>query len=353
MDFTTQMQVPRIVFAEGALARLPDELARLGPGNALLIATPRRNLVVEQVRDALGSRFSGVFPHAAMHVPAETVRAAVNEARRIRADCLVAIGGGSPLGLAKAVAREMDVPIVAIPTTYAGSEMTSIFGITESARKTTGRDPRVLPKVVIYDPLLSVDLPVTTSVSSGFNAMAHAVEGMYAADASPLTSLLAAGAVRALKKGLLQVSSDPHNLAGRADCLYGAALAGIVLGSVSMGLHHQLCHVLGGTYNLLHAELHAVLLPHVLSYNAPAAPAAAESIAGALDCRDAALELHTLAGQLEIPRNLQALGVPPEALHDVAVQVAARPYMNPRLPTENEVLDLLQRAYIGNAPGGW
>src|SRR5262245_46799074 len=227
-----------------------------------------------------------------MHVPIETARAARAEARRLDADCAVAVGGGSTTGLGKAIALESALPIVAIPTTYAGSEMTPIYGITEGGLKKTGRDARVLPRTVIYDPMLTVGLPPALSATSGMNAIAHAVEGLYAQDANPIMSLLAEEGIRALADGLPRVRRNPIDLDARSACLYGACLCGAVLGAVGMALHHKLCHTLGGTWNLPHAETHTIVLPHAVAYNAAAAPAAMARAARAIGAAHAAPGLY-------------------------------------------------------------
>src|SRR5215831_15699651 len=224
-------QLPgRVVFGVGALAELPREIERLGAKRALVLATPEQQAQAEDVARRLGDRCAGVFARAVMHVPIETAREARAEARRVGADCAVAIGGGSTTGLGKAIALESSLPILAIPTTYAGSEMTPIYGITEGGQKKTGRDARVLPRTVIYDPALTVGLPVGLSVTSGMNAIAHAVEGLYAQDSNPVMSLMAEEGIRALAAGIPAVFSDPADLEARSRCLYGAWLCGTVLG---------------------------------------------------------------------------------------------------------------------------
>ncbi|MEY2684021.1 MAG: hypothetical protein RJA09_1165, partial [Pseudomonadota bacterium] len=179
-DFVYNGQPSRVVFGPGALAHLEREIDLLGAQRALVLSTPEQTQQAQMVADRLGARAAGVFPRAVMHVPIETAREAREEARRLGADCAIAIGGGSTTGLGKAIAMDSGLPILAIPTTYAGSEMTPIYGITEAGLKKTGKDPRVLPRTVIYDPELTLTLPVAMSVTSGMNAIAHAAEGLYA-----------------------------------------------------------------------------------------------------------------------------------------------------------------------------
>src|SRR5215470_17554235 len=230
-------QLPgRVVFGVGALAELAREIERLGARRALVRATPEQRAQAEDVARRLGDRCAGVFPRAVMHVPIETAREARAEATRVGADCAVTIGGGSTTGLGKAIALESSLPILAVPTTYAGSEMTPIYGLTEGGLKKTGRDARVLPKTVIYDPNLTLTLPAALSASSGMNAIAHCVEALYAVDANPIISLMAEEGIRALASSLPRVVSDLKNIEARGDALYGAWLAGIALGSAGMAL---------------------------------------------------------------------------------------------------------------------
>ena len=270
-----------------------------------------------------------------MHVPIEVARAARAEAARLGADCAVAIGGGSTTGLGKAIALESSLPILAIPTTYAGSEMTPIWGITEGGMKKTGRDARVLPRTVIYDPMLTVGLPVALSATSGMNAIAHAVEGLYAQDANPIMSLMAEEGIRALARGLPRVKANPQDLDARSECLYGAWLCGAVLGAVGMALHHKLCHTLGGTWNLPHAETHTVVLPHAVAYNAPAVPDAMTRAARAGSPTRATRQcsaqgLYDLARSLGAPVALKSVGMPESELDRAAELATTSPYWNPR-----------------------
>jgi alcohol dehydrogenase class IV len=345
-------QLPgRVVFGAGALAELPREIERLGAKRALVLSTPEQRAAGEDVARQLGSRAAGIFAHAAMHVPIETARAARAEAERLGADCAVTIGGGSTTGLGKAIALESELPILAIPTTYAGSEMTPIFGITEGGMKKTGRDARVLPKTVIYDPTLTVALPVGLSVASGMNAIAHAAEGLYAQDANPIVSLMAEEGIGALARGLPRVVNAPQDLDARSDCLYGAWLCGAVLGAVGMALHHKLCHVLGGTWNLPHAETHAIVLPHALAYNAAAAPEAIARVARALAAANAAQGVYDLERSLGAPLALKDIGMPGGGALDRAAELAcAAPYWNPRPVERGAIRKLLDDAYLGRRP---
>ena len=340
----------RVVFGAGSLAQLGREIELLGATRALVLSTPQQRAQAEALAGQLGERAAGVFAEAVMHVPVETARQARVFATEVGADCAIAIGGGSTTGLGKAIALEASLPIIAIPTTYAGSEMTPIYGLTEGGVKKTGRDLRVLPRTVIYDPTLTTSLPPALSLTSGINAIAHAAEGLYAQDANPIVSLMAEEGIRALGNGLPLVMDDPGNLAARADCLYGAWLCGAVLGSVGMALHHKLCHTLGGTFNLPHAETHTIVLPHVLAYNRDAAPEAMKRIARALRADDAAQGAFDLAHDHGAPTALKDIGLTATDL-DVALDLALKnPYWNPRPVEPAPLRALLEAAFEGRRP---
>ena len=322
----------------------------MGVSRALVLSTPEQHASAERVVALLGDRAAGIFPKAVMHVPIETARLARDEARRLGADCAIAIGGGSTIGLGKAIALESGLPIIAVPTTYAGSEMTPIYGLTEAGLKKTGRDPRVLPRTVIYDPELSLTLPISITVTSAFNAIAHAAEGLYAHDGNPIVALMAEEGIRASAAALAPLTTDPDDLLARSDALYGAWLCGSVLGQVSMGLHHKLCHTLGGSFNLPHADVHTVILPHALAYNATHAPQAMAKIARALGVADGARGIHDLALRYGAPVSLQAIGMPASGLDKVADLAVQNQYPNPR-PLERAALRvLLQHAFDGVPP---
>ena len=316
----------------------------------MVLSTPQQRDIALEIAAKLGSRAAGVFDRAVMHVPIEIAHEAREEARRLGADCCVAVGGGSTTGLAKAIALTSPLPIVAVPTSYAGSEMTPIWGLTQDGRKTTGRDPRVLPKTVLYDPALSVGMPPRLSATSGINAIAHCVEALYAQDANPIISMIAEEGIRAMSGSLPTVVADPQNLEARSGSLYGAWLGGVTLGSAGMALHHKLCHTLGGTFNLPHADVHTVILPHAVAYNTPAAPEAMARIAKALASGSAAGGLYDLAAKLGAPVSLAAIGMRVEDLDRAADLATANRYYNPRAVTRDGIRVLLQNAYEGRRP---
>jgi maleylacetate reductase len=343
----------RVVFGAGTLARVRDEAERLAMARALVLTTPSQIAHGEAVVARLGDRAAGMFSGAAMHTPVEVTIRALAELRTRGADGVVAIGGGSTIGLGKAIAVRTGVPQLAIPTSYAGSEMTPILGETEAGVKTTRRSLDILPETVVYDVELTLDLPVALSGTSGLNALAHAVEAMYAPDANPITSLLAEQGIAALARALPAIVAAPRDLHARREALYGAWLCAVCLGSVGMALHHKLCHVLGGTFALPHAETHTAVLPHAVAYNAAAAPDAMARIARALGAppgRDAATALHDLAGAVGAERSLAALGMPAGGLDRAAELAVASPYPNPRPLERAAIRDLLERAFTGVAP---
>jgi maleylacetate reductase len=357
LNFIYQGAPARVVFGRGSLSTLAEELDRLGVRQALVLTTPGQRAVGEQVAAPLGDRAVGVFDRAVMHVPIEVAREAVAHARSVGADGLVAVGGGSTIGLGKAIALEHTLPIVAVPTTFAGSEMTPIYGITEGGLKKTGRDARVLPRTVLYDATLVRTLPAAVCVTSGFNAIAHAAEALYAHDGNPIVSMFAEEGLRAMAQAIrgLRPGSEGDGDAAREQGQYGAWLCGTVLGAAAMGLHHKLCHTLGGSFNLPHAETHTVMLPHTLAYNAAHAPEAMSRAARALGLSDAGsvavpAALFKLMQESGAPLSLQSLGMPAEGLDRVAELAVLSPYPNPRPLERTALREMLQRAHDGVPP---
>jgi maleylacetate reductase len=334
LAFTYDALPSRVVFGSGAVNRLAEEIDRLGAKKVLVLSTPQQWAVAAEISALLGARFAGLFDRAVMHVPTEIAEAARAEAASLGADCCVAVGGGSTTGLAKAIALTTDLPIVAIPT-----------GV-----KKTGRDLRVLPKAVIYDPALTLGLPVPMSVTSGINAIAHCVEALYSKDANPIVSMMAEDGIRSMAQALPSIVKDPENADARARALYGAWLGGSVLGAVGMALHHKLCHTLGGSFNLPHAETHTVVLAHAMAYNASETPEAMNRIAKALGGRDAAGAVWDLAASLGAPMSLQAIGMERRHLERATDLAIANPYWNPRAITRHGIRDLLESAFEGRRP---
>jgi len=364
--FTYDQLPQRVVFGvDAARTAMGSEIERLGARRVLAIASRRDAERVAALLAPLGGRVVGTFTEVREHVPLPTAEAARDVAAAAGADLLLAIGGGSTIGAAKAVAMTARLPIVAVPTTYAGSEITPIWGLTEEGHKKTGVDPVVLPRVVIYDPTLTATLPPDLAAASGFNALAHAVEAMWAPGRNPVSTAVAAEAVERLGAGLRAgvargAASGPVGSTGAAvrgapiavdpaELLCGAWLGSSAFAVAGSGLHHKLCHVLGGTFGLPHARTHAVVLPHVLAFNAPGAPDTASRVARALGVDDAVAGLRALADAHGIPRGLRALGMPEAAVEEAAALTApAVPADNPVPITEGAVLRLVQAAWSGS-----
>ncbi|MDH3319889.1 MAG: maleylacetate reductase [Betaproteobacteria bacterium] len=347
--FTYISQPSRVVFGAGSVARLPQEVEKLGAKRALVLSTPGRSADVQRIAATLGDRFAGLFDKAVRHVPIEVAEDARRAAKAANADCCVVVGGGSTIGLGKAIALSAGLPVLAVPTTYSGSEMTWTQGFTEGGRKRTQVDPKMLPKTVIYDPELTLGLPAAISAASGMNAIAHCVEALYAKEANPIVSLIAEEGIRALAVSLPVIVRNPRDMEARGEALYGAWLAGTCL-NTGIALHHKLCHTLGGTWNLPHAETHAIVLPHAVRYNRDAAPEAMARIARALGGKDAAGGLYDLEVKLGLKMKLSDLGVPEGDLARAAKIALEAPYPNPAPITFEGVLALLKRAHAGVRP---
>jgi maleylacetate reductase len=340
----------RVQFGPGLRHHLSDEVARLGCGRALVLSTPQQCDLALEACEVLGDRAAGIFSKAAMHTPVAVTEDALDHLRTSGADCILSIGGGSTIGLGKALALRTDLPQITVPTTYAGSEATPILGQTENGVKTTLSDPRVLPEVILYDPELVATLPIGMTVTSGLNAMAHAAEALYAPNRSTDSDALAMQGLAAFVDGLPQVITAPSNLEARQKTQKGAWACGTVLGQVGMGLHHKLCHTLGGAFDLPHAETHAIILPHAIAYNARAAASAVAPLADLLGGGPAGAALHRFSIELGAPVALREFGVMEADLDHAADLATAKPYPNPQPVTRRDIRQLLQAAWAGDAP---
>lgn len=340
----------RVLFGSGSLARLPEEAQRLDLKRLMLIASERQADAARSLAPEISGHIAAGFTGAAMHTPVAVTEQAHALLHTHRIDGLLAIGGGSAIGLSKALAWRSGLPQIVCPTTYAGSEMTPILGETQNGQKQTRSDPRIQPGLVIYDSRLTLAMPPQISAASGMNAIAHAAEALYAADANPVISLMAEQAIAALATALPAVLRDGQDMAARARALYGAWLAGTCLGSVGMALHHKLCHVLGGSFGLPHAETHAAVLPHALAYNAAHAPAAMQRISRALGADNAAAAVFDLARNLGLGMALRDFGLPQQAIAEAAALAMAQAYPNPRPLEAGPLQQLLRQAWWGARP---
>lgn len=338
----------RIVFGAGRAVALGDEMARLGDGTVLVISTPRGRALAERLAATITARRTEFFDGAVTHVPSAVAESGLAAALTSGAASCLAIGGGSAIGLAKILARDLGLPYLAIPTTYAGSEQTAVWGVTDEDGKVTGTDPRVRPDTVIYDPELTTDLPAGTSIVSGFNALAHAVEALYDPGADPVTRWMAEEGARAMLRALPLVQRDGHDLRARTGALYGAWLCGAALGAATMGLHHKICHVLGGSAGLPHADTHAIVLPYVIAFNQSAAARVGEIIAEELGLSPAGESLRALANRLGVPLSLREIGLDESLLPELAERIAAAAPSNPRPVDRFQVADILAAAWRGD-----
>ncbi|SKG68844.1 iron-containing alcohol dehydrogenase (Maleylacetate reductase) [Mycobacteroides abscessus subsp. bolletii] len=350
-SFTYEAMPVRVVFGAGRFAELSAEASKLTLYRLVVLSTPGQSGIAARAADALGAQACGVYSEARMHVPVETAKAATDYVRRLGADGCVAVGGGSTIGLGKAIALHTGLPVIAVPTTYSGSEMTPIWGLTEGKHKRTGRDRAVLARTVLYDPELTLALPASLSGTSGMNAIAHAMEALYAPDTSPIIAMFAEEGIRCLAAALPMIVRDPADMVARSLALRGAWLCGACLGATTMSLHHKLCHVLGGMLDLPHAPTHAVMLAHCAAFNLPAAPAASAVVCRALATDDPAQALTDIAMVVGAPRSLAELRVRSTDLPRVIDQVLAAPYANPRRATRRDLHALLTAALTGTAPG--
>jgi maleylacetate reductase len=339
--FTFTGLLTRVLFGEGKLAAAKLEAERLGMKRPLVITGQQQSTLGRGVADELRALH---FDGARMHTPVDLTEQVMQLVAEQAVDGTIAIGGGSAIGLGKAIAFRTDLPQIAVPTTFAGSEMSNILGETATEGKTTKRDARVQPETVIYDPVLVASLPQDLAATSGMNAIAHAVEGLYAVDGNPIISLMAEEGIRALSAAL------PRGESARGEALYGAWLCGTVLGSAAMALHHKLCHVLGGTFDLPHSETHTVILPHAVAYNAKAAPEAMMRIARALGANNAAQGLYDLAKSLHVPVSLHEIGMPEDELARAADIAVTNPYPNPQSLERSAIRELLDNAFHGCRP---
>lgn len=350
MKFLFQTMPARALFGVGEIARLGDEVDRLGAKRVMIACTKGAADRLGPLTEALGGRLAGAFDAAEPHCPQPVAEAALARFSALDADAVVPFGGGSTLGLGKVIAVRTGRPMIAVPTTYSGSEMTPIYGMKIGHEKRTWRDAAALPKSVIYDPALTVGLPAGLTATTGMNCLAHAVEALYPKEANPVATDLAERCVASLATGLPGSIDRPSDLAARELALYGGFLGGLLVTMVGIALHHRICHVLGGHFGVPHGESNSVILPYVVAYNAPAAPTAMAAIRRALDVTDAAAGIADLADRIGAPRSLRELGMPQDGLQRAAEETVATLAYNPRAVTVAEIETLLQAAYEGRPP---
>lgn len=336
----------RVVFGAASLTTLTQELDRAGFRRILLLTTPSRPAQRAAVTALLADRIAGEFTGAKLHVPVEVVREARAVLDRVQPEALLALGGGSAIGLGKALAFETKLPLAAVATTYSGSEMTAIWGLSDGIVKRTFRDAHAAPRLVLYDPDLTHDLPSSVSAPSGMNAIAHCVEAEYAPESNMVVQWFASEGIRRMSRALPVISTNPGDRAAREDALLGAHFAGRALDMTSMGLHHKLAHILGGSFGMPHAESHAALLPWVTAWNGAVAVAAMERIAAALGVEDAATGLADLSRRIGI-KPLSELGFSRESIPRAVDLALGLSFPNPRKVEADGVRWILESALTG------
>jgi maleylacetate reductase len=343
LSFIQDTPSQRVVFSPGSVGKVAEEAARLKLARALVVATPGSGARLGgKVVELLGARCAGLHAQAVIHVPRQLAEAGVAEARRLETDGVIAVGGGAAIGLAKAIALALDIPIIAIPTTYSGSEASPILGTTDGDKKVTIRDPKIVPKTIIYDAELTLGLPAAVSAASGMNAIAHCVDGLWIAERTPVSVAMATDSMRRFGDSLPKVIADGNNLEARSECLAAAWLAGIVL-TAGTALQHKLAHVLGGL-GLPHAEAHAIILPHVTKFNLEAAPDANERLCDALETNDPAHALGVMMSRFPIPQGLHDLGFGHGKIDFVCAEVAKMNIKVPRPASAQDVKAILEAA---------
>ncbi|KAK5698528.1 hypothetical protein LTR17_023581 [Elasticomyces elasticus] len=342
----------RVVFGSGSIKKLGDEIKRLNKSNPLLLSTPQQKDQVQALESILKDASitpAGLFSEATMHTPTHVTDKALQYTKDSGADCVVSFGGGSTIGLGKAISIRTGLEHVCIPTTYAGSEMTPILGETADGKKTTRSDPKILPGTVIYDVDFTMTLPEALSATSGVNAIAHAVEALYARAGNPVMTLFALEGIKALASSLPIIVNNPKDVDARSKAQYGAWLCAMCLGSVGMALHHKLCHTLGGSFNLPHAETHTIVLPHAIAYNAPKIPEVMKQLADVLpeSDGDTIKGLNILLTKLKVKRGLKDFGMEEEDVDKAAEIAVSNPYWNPRDIEKEPLRETIRRCWAG------
>ncbi len=346
-NFIYSANPARVLFGEGTINSLADELNQLNAKNPLIISTPNQKKLAEFVASILNNNIAGMYTNATIHTPTEVTSDALKIVQKLNVDCIVAIGGGSTIGLAKALALRTDINQIAIPTTYAGSEMTPIIGQTENSIKTTQKTNKVLPETVIYDVNLSINLPVNISITSGINALAHAIEAIYAENKNPIISAISKFGIQALFSSLPNIYTHPNDKEARKEALYGAWLCSIALGSAGMALHHKICHTLGGSFNLPHAQTHAIMLPHTAGFNSLVV-SELDEISYELTNKPMGESLFELINTCKVVYKLEDIGMKKEDIDSACDIAMTNSYYNPRTFNKEQLHELLANAFEGN-----
>jgi maleylacetate reductase len=345
-EFAYTAAPARVIFGPGRANEVGNELDRLGAERVLFACTRSGAERYRSIIEGLSDRCAGVFDGAQPHCPENVALSALDLFQESGASAVVTIGGGSTIGLGKVIAARRKVPFVAIPTTLSGSEMTAIYGMKIGEEKRTWIDPAAKASSVIYDPDLVASLPRREIATTGVNCLAHCVEALYPAEPNPIARLLALDGIRILSRAL-PACIEVNNAESRAAALYGGFIGGLLVSMVGIGLHHKICHVIGGHSDLPHGDTNSVILPHVVAFNAPAMPAVVSDLANTLGTKDPVRAIFELADSIGAPTSLRQLGLAQADLRPIAEEVAAKGVRNPRPVTLQNISELLERAWEG------
>jgi maleylacetate reductase len=347
-DFVYQSQAVRVQFGRGKVGSVPAELEFHKKSRALVLCTNSSRATAERIQSEVPGRVADIHQLPKTGDARERLARLIDHARQKNADCLIVIGGGSPIGFAKTVAANADLRSIAVVTTYSGSEMASGWSIGAGPDRMSGEDDRCLPLTAIYDPELTLSLPRRVSAASGMNAMAHAVESLYGPDVNPVVAMYASQAVAILGARLPEVVDKPNDIDARTDLLYGAWLAAAFRAQV--GVEHLLAQRVRQGFGLDHSHCHAIFTPYAIAFNAKAAPEAIDMIAKALLAEDAGRGLYDLNVRIGLPTGLKDLGMKEADIPKAVDLVAAAKFVNPRPVSRDDLQSLITQAFHGEPP---
>jgi len=342
----------RVIFGNGSIQLLGDEITKLGAKSPLFCCTPGRENESKFLIESLNLVNAKLCPIAEQYIPLPMVKEGRRLAKKHRADCAVSYGGGTAVGLAKAIALEQEIPVISVVTTFSGSETTDLQAILTDGLRVGYKSEWILPKIIIYDPEAAMGVPVEILIPSGVNAIAHGVESCYSQGATPVNNLIAGEGISAMASALKRISSGEDNSNARGDGLYGAWLCGTSLGSAGVALHHKFAHVLGSTFALEHSMVHTAALPYSVAYTAPGAPEAMKHISAALGSNGtpAATALYELNKEIGAPTSLKEIGMPLEGIEKAARMIAENPYPNPVPVKYDLIFSMIEDAWHGRPP---
>ena len=347
-NFTYHSDPVRIRFGAGSAAALAAEADFHEINRIVVLCSKSRADLALRLTAGLGARRLAVCDASEPNMPRAAFERVLAELKRHDADGFVVIGGGSPIGLAKAAAATTKLPYLAVVTTYSGSEMAARWRIGIADNRISGEGRAALPATAIYDPELTLDLPARMSAASGMNAIAHAVESLYGIDTNPVVQAMAEEAIRRIGAALPRVVQNPRDLAARTEVLYGAWLAANFRAEV--GLEHAIAQRVRQWFDLDHAHTHAIATPYAIGFNADAAPDAMARISRALGAADAARGLYDLNVRLGLPTGLKGLGLREQDIGRAVEVVAAVKIDHPKPVSKADLTNIIAQAYAGEPP---